>query len=186
MSPLILVVASDRPPQVEGRVGALYAAAGAFVGALAALAVYHAAVVRPALERLGALVDTHDDLISGGAGGASGRLESLERSAAATDADVERLVRRIAELESFSASDLSSAGFLRYDAFATSGSGLSYALALLNRRGDGVVLTSIYSRDDTRTYGKPVEGFRPTVQASTEELEAIERARSGDRRTATL
>jgi hypothetical protein len=167
-------------------VGAVYAAAGAFAGALAALAVYHAAVVRPALARLGALLETHDDLISGGTSGASGRLESLERAAAATGSSVERLTQRVAELESLSASDLSSAGFLRYDAFANSGSGLSYALALLNRRGDGVVLTSIYSRDDTRTFGKPVEGFRPTVQASTEELEAIERARSGDRRTATL
>jgi hypothetical protein len=167
-------------------VGAFYAAAAAFLGALAALAVYHAAVVRPAFARIGSLVETHDDLISGGAGGASGRLSLLERGAAAAASDRERLDGRIAELESLSVADLSSSGFLRYDAFGNSGSGLSYALALLNRRGDGVVLTSIYSRDDTRTYGKPVEGFRPTVQASAEELEAIERARSGDRRTATL
>jgi hypothetical protein len=40
------------------------------------------------------------------------------------------------------------------------------------------VLTSIYSRTDTRTFGKPVAGFKPTVQASAEELEAIERART--------
>ena len=74
--------------------------------------------------------------------------------------------------------DISRAGFVRYDAFADSETGLSYALALLNRRGDGVVLTSIYSRADTRTFGKPVESFKPTVHASDEELEAIERARS--------
>ena len=67
---------------------------------------------------------------------------------------------------------------MRYDAFADSESGLSYALALLNRQGDGVVVTSIYSRDDTRTYGKPVAAFKPTITASAEELEAIERARA--------
>ncbi len=88
-----------------------------------------------------------------------------------------RLRDRVQELEALAASDLSNAGFVRYDAFAGNSSGLSYALALLNRQGDGVVLTSIYSREDTRTYGKPVETFKPTVAASDEELEAIERAR---------
>jgi hypothetical protein len=39
-------------------------------------------------------------------------------------------------------------------------------------------VTSIYTRDGTRTFGKPVAAFKPTVQASPEELEAIERARS--------
>jgi len=67
---------------------------------------------------------------------------------------------------------------VRYDAFTDSEAGLSYALALLNRQGDGVVVTSIYTRDGTRTFGKPVAAFKPTVQASPEELEAIERARS--------
>ncbi len=75
------------------------------------------------------------------------------------------------------ATDLSRVGFVRYDAFADNGSGLSYALALLNRQGDGVVLNSIYSREDARTFGKPVEAFKPKVRASPEELEAIERAR---------
>ena len=96
---------------------------------------------------------------------------------AATGTALDRLAARVSELKALSAADLSRAGFVRYDAFAGSGAGLSYALALLNRQGDGVVLTSIYSREDSRTFGKPVAGFKPTVQASEEELEAIERAR---------
>jgi hypothetical protein len=154
-----------------------YVAAAALVGALVALAVYHAAVVRPALARLGDLVDVHDGLLSGGSGSAAGRLRELEEDSAAKRAAIERLGGRIGELEALAGADLSRAGFVRYDAFAGTGSGLSYALALLNRHGDGVVLTSIYSREDTRTYGKPVAKFKPTVAASEEELEAIERAR---------
>jgi hypothetical protein len=154
-----------------------YAAAGAFVGALAALGLYHAAVVRPAFRRAHELLELHDHLIAGGDGSASGRLGALETGQKETSASLRRFEARIGELEALSASDLSRAGFVRYDAFAGSGSGLSYALALLNRQGDGVVLTSIYSREDTRTFGKPVASFRPTVQASGEELEAIERAR---------
>lgn len=159
------------------QIGALYAAAGAFLGALGAIYVYHAAVVRPALTRSRQLFDVHDDLIAGGAGSAAGRLGALEEAEVSGRAGLQRLGDRIAGLEALAETDLSRAGFVRYDAFAGSGSGLSYALALLNRQGDGVVLTSIYSRDDARTFGKPVAAFKPTVNASEEELEAIERAR---------
>ena len=69
-------------------------------------------------------------------------------------------------------------GFVRYDAFDDTGSELSYAVALLNREGDGAVFSSIYSRTDTRTYGKVVTGYQPAVNASEEELLAILRART--------
>lgn len=156
----------------------LYAALGALAGALAALMVYHFAVVRPSLRRIGLLLDAHDGLIAGGSGGAAGRLAALESGAAAQRTSLDRATNRVDALEALAATDLSRCGFVRYDAFPESAAGLSYALALLNRQGDGVVINSIYSRDDTRTYGKPVAGFKPTVTASEEELEAVERARS--------
>ena len=158
--------------------GSFYAAAGAFAGALLALAVYHAAVVRPGLAQIRRLLDVHDGMLAGGNGTASGRLDAVEAAEAADRTAIDRVAQRVAELETSAATDLSRAGFIRYDAFAGAGAGLSYALALLNRQGDGVVLTSIYSREDTRTFGKPVAGYKPTVQASEEELAAIERART--------
>jgi hypothetical protein len=155
----------------------IYAAAAAFVGALLALLIYHLAVTRPAQAWMSRLLGLHDGLIAGGAGGAADRLGALEEARASTRATLERLSERLGALEASARTDLSRAGFVRYDAFTDAESGLSYALALLNRQGDGVVLTSIYSRTDTRTYGKPVTGFKSTVHASAEELEAIERAR---------
>jgi hypothetical protein len=154
-----------------------YAAAGAFVAALAALLIYHLIVVRPSLTNVVHLLELHDNLLSGDNGSASGRLGALEAAASSARATAQALDARIGELEALAATDVSRAGFIRYDAFPGSGSGLSYALALLNRQGDGVVITSIYSREDTRTFGKPVAAFKPTVAASEEELEAIERAR---------
>lgn len=154
-----------------------YAAAAAFVGALVTLMIYHVAVVRPSLIHSRRLLALHDNLLSGDAGSAAGRLGALEDAEASVRTTIAALGDRVAVLEALATTDLSRAGFVRYDAFAGSGSGLSYALALLNRQGDGVVLNSLYSRDDTRTFGKPVAGFTPTVQASAEELEAIERAR---------
>lgn len=156
----------------------IYAAAAAFVGALLALLVYHLAVARPTFAWLGHLLGVHDGLISGGTVGAADRLKTVEEAHAATRESLQSAAARIAALEASARTDLSRAGFVRYDAFTDAESGLSYALALLNRQGDGVVITSIYSRSDTRTFGKPVSAFKPTVQASAEELEAIEKARA--------
>ena len=155
----------------------LYAAAGALAGALIALALYHFIAVKPALARLAALLQTHDGLIGGGSGDAAGRLGRLESGQADARATLERVTGRTDELEGLARTDVSRIGFVRYDAFDDTGSDLSYALALLNREGDGVVLTSIYSRTDTRTYGKAVERFKPAANASEEELAAIEIAR---------
>lgn len=155
----------------------IYAALAAFAAALVALFIYHAAVIRPALSRAQALLDTHDSLIGGGAG-ASARLAAIEAALASGQAGLERVAGRVSELEVLARTDVSRVGFVRYDAFDDTGSELSYALALLNRAGDGVVISSIYSRTDTRTFGKAVHAYTPAVNASEEELRAIELART--------
>ncbi len=149
----------------------------ALAAALLALLAYHAATVKPALARLEQMLSRHDDLIGGDGGAASSRLTDLEAARRATDGRAEATERRLAALESLAKLDVSRIGFVRYDAFDDTGSDLSYALALLNREGDGVVLTSLYSRTDTRTFGKAVENFAPAANASEEELRAIEQAR---------
>lgn len=156
---------------------ALYAALAAFAASLIALWIYDRAGTRPALARLQALLAVHDSLIGGGAG-ASGRLGALEADLSAVQREFERVGNRVSELERLARTDLARVGFVRYDAFDDTGSELSYALALLNREGDGVVMSSIYSRTDTRTYGKAVHAYKPAVNASDEELRAIELARS--------
>ncbi|HEX8807079.1 MAG TPA: DUF4446 family protein [Candidatus Aquilonibacter sp.] len=158
----------------------IYAALAAFAAALVALIIYHLAVVGPVLRRLRALQEllaVHDGLIGGGAG-ASARLAAIEDALSAEQDGHKRVAKQVSELEALARTDISRVGFVRYDAFDDTGSELSYALALLNREGDGVVISSIYSRTDTRTYGKAVSGYKPAVNASDEELRAIERARS--------
>jgi len=155
----------------------IYAALAAFAAALVALIVYHLTVVRPALGRARELLGVHDGLIGGGAG-ASGRLTAIESALSTEQAGLKRVAQQVSELEALARTDLSHVGFVRYDAFEDTGSELSYALALLNREGDGVVISSIYSRTDTRTYGKAVNRYKPAVNASQEELRAIEIARS--------
>jgi hypothetical protein len=70
-------------------------------------------------------------------------------------------------------------GLLRYDAFEDVGGRLSFSCALLDEHGNGVVLTSINGRQETRVYAKPVTGGASSHNLSMEEEEAIRRALGG-------
>lgn len=68
---------------------------------------------------------------------------------------------------------------VRYDAFDDMGGRLSFSAALLDDHGDGVVITSINGRTETRTYAKPVQGLTSDHNLSEEEREAIAGAVAG-------
>ncbi|MEU4192678.1 DUF4446 family protein [Kribbella sp. NPDC026611] len=66
---------------------------------------------------------------------------------------------------------------VRYDAFGDTGGKLSWSVALLDDNGDGVILTSINSRADARTYAKEIKSFTSEAKLSPEEEEALETLR---------
>ena len=68
---------------------------------------------------------------------------------------------------------------VRYDALQEMSGQLSFSLALLNALGDGVVLSSINGRAETRTYAKPVQAGKGTQELSPEEAQAVHAARLG-------
>ena len=67
-------------------------------------------------------------------------------------------------------------GMVRYNAFSDTGSELSFALALLDRDNNGIVLNGIYSREMSNIYAKPVKEGVAQFKISEEEEEAIKRA----------
>ena len=69
---------------------------------------------------------------------------------------------------------------VRYDAFGDMGGHLSWSMALLDDGGDGVVLTSIHGRSDSRTYAKNISSWSANQQLSPEEDEAIGFARAAE------
>jgi len=97
------------------------------------------------------------------------RIERLEKAARVLNAtdrrqqlQIEAGVRRV--------------GLLRYDAFEDVGGRLSFSCALLDEHGNGVVLTSINGRQETRVYAKPVTAGSSSYNLSSEEGEAIRQA----------
>jgi len=65
---------------------------------------------------------------------------------------------------------------VRFDAFEDMGGKLSYSAAMLDENGDGVIFTSIYGRNENRTYAKAIQGGRSSHVLSREEAEALKRA----------
>lgn len=62
---------------------------------------------------------------------------------------------------------------VRYDAFADMGGRLSFSAALLDDSGDGLVITAINGRSETRTYAKGVKAGVSEHALSPEEQQAI-------------
>ena len=67
-------------------------------------------------------------------------------------------------------------GIVRYSAFKDTGSDLSFAVALLDEKNNGVVFNGIYSREMSNIYAKPVENGNSKYTLSNEEVEAIDKA----------
>jgi uncharacterized protein YjiS (DUF1127 family) len=70
-------------------------------------------------------------------------------------------------------------GIVRYDALNEMAGQMSFSLALLNALGDGVVVSSINGRAETRTYAKTVQAGEGVQELSPEESAAIRSAKSG-------
>ncbi|MDD3718278.1 MAG: DUF4446 family protein [Actinomycetota bacterium] len=65
---------------------------------------------------------------------------------------------------------------VRYDAFDDMGGKLSYSATMLDENGDGVIFTSIYGRNENRTYAKAVRAGTASHVLSQEENESLQRA----------
>lgn len=90
--------------------------------------------------------------------------------------DVQALREEVAGLRLDSANALRHLAVVRYDAFGDMGGQLSWSLALLDDHANGVLLTSIHGRSDSRTYAKSIEGGSCEQQLSPEEADAVAHA----------
>ena len=65
---------------------------------------------------------------------------------------------------------------MRYKAFENVGSDLSFSIAMLDDRNDGVILTGIYGRQESTTYAKPIDKGISRYDLSEEELYVLNEA----------
>jgi hypothetical protein len=133
--------------------------------------------------RLGRATRAYGELMRG-TDGASGA--SLHDLLAGNASAVERASERMAEMEAMhglidrrTERSLQHIGLVRYNPFDDTGSDQSFALALLDDRRDGVVISSLHGRANTRIFAKPVADGSSSHNLSDEESEAIRIAVEG-------
>lgn len=66
---------------------------------------------------------------------------------------------------------------IRFNPFPDQGSNQSFAIGMLNEDGDGVVFSSLYSRERMSVFAKPVKNNKSQYELSAEEREALEKAK---------
>lgn len=111
--------------------------------------------------------------------GESGLDEILDLQVQRADAlstRVDALVRLQQELDTALQRSIQRVGVVRFNPFADSGGDQSFAIALLDRIGDGLVISSLHSRADTRVFAKQIANGRSRYPLSDEEQNAIKAA----------
>lgn len=92
----------------------------------------------------------------------TGQVDELENLCQTVESNVRRAIQRI--------------GIVRFNPFADTGSDQSFAVALLDLSGTGIVISSLFSRTSTRIFAKPVADGKSTHVLTEEEREAIDQA----------
>ena len=67
---------------------------------------------------------------------------------------------------------------IRFNPFVDAGSNQSFAIAMLNDEGNGVVMSSLYARDRMSVFAKPIENGKSKFELSSEEKEVLKKAKS--------
>ena len=97
------------------------------------------------------------------------RIESLE--------DAERKMHRdIRDIKENLKITYQKTGLVKYDAFREMSGALSYSLALLDKENNGILITSMYSREGCYTYAKDIIKGECKLNLSDEEAEALKQA----------
>ncbi|MCX6756857.1 MAG: DUF4446 family protein [Candidatus Nomurabacteria bacterium] len=85
-------------------------------------------------------------------------------------------------LDSRVSQSIRNAQTIRYKAFEANGSNQSFSIALLNEKGNGVVLSTLHARDRISTFAKPIEKYLSTHDLTEEEQSVIEESKKAHKR----
>jgi len=148
---------------------------------LAVVVIIQFVTVMSLSSRLGRISRTLRSLFSGPEGA---DLEAIlrrcqDQSQAATDR-TEELGELLADLTETVKGCVQHCGLVRYDGFGDVSGQQSFSLALLNAERNGAVVTALFSRSDSRCYGKAIVSGEAEQELSVEEQRALDVALSDE------
>jgi hypothetical protein len=151
-------------------------------GALAALVLLLLIGFAVQSARLGRAVRAYRELVRGTDG------SSLHERLVGSAEQAVRATERVGQMEAMhgvldarSRRSLQHIGLVRFNPFEDTGSDQSFAIALLDDARDGIVISSLHGRANTRIFAKPVTNGGSGHNLSDEETQAIRVALEGSR-----
>ena len=127
--------------------------------------------------RLGILKKKYDFFMQGEHGASLERKLSVEVSEIRDAAKgLESLLSEQVAIRNIQSNTLQKIGFIKYNAFENIGNDLSFALTLLDGNNNGICISSIYGRNESRIFSKPIVKGKSLVSLSQEELESLNEA----------
>jgi hypothetical protein len=152
-----------------------------YLGAITVVLAIACVALVVAVVLLARRVSRLDQRLGGLTRGADGQsLEAILEAHLAQVQDVGRqvdlLAARSAVLEAVQRKAVQRVGLVRFNPFEDTGGNQSFALALLDANGDGLIVSSLHARTLTRVYGKAVSGGKSEAALSDEESTALRQA----------
>lgn len=109
-------------------------------------------------------------------------LEKILKESKIQGREIEEIVKKVTRLDREKKRHLQKIGFIRFNPFSETGGSQSFVLSLLDEQDNGLVLSSLHSREATRFYAKKVrKGKGEDFELSKEEKEAVKRAKKLER-----
>lgn len=92
--------------------------------------------------------------------------------------DIDGLYKIADKLHKMSSQSLQKVGVVRFNPFAGEGDGgdQSFAIAILDEKNNGFVISSLHARTETRVYTKPITDGSSSYHLSEEEAQAVKHA----------
>lgn len=104
-------------------------------------------------------------------------LENLGKNLDLNDKRISQLSKDVADQKRQNPSNFQKLQLLRFNPFEETGGDQSFVAALLDGQNNGIIISSLHSRNGTRVYAKPVaNGKSTTHEFSKEEKEVVEKA----------
>lgn len=124
-------------------------------------------------SRLNALQKKYDFFTQGKEANIDEVLTKTLNELNATRAELAELQDKHARLKEQAQNCLQNVKMVRYDAFDAMGGKMSYSLLLTDANNKGIILTSIYGRDESRNFVKDIDNGKSSYVLADEEKQLL-------------
>lgn len=103
-----------------------------------------------------------------------------KKTLASHNKNLKELAQILGQLAEANKLNVQKTAVVRYNPFRDAGGNMSFTLALLDGQDNGIVISSLHSREGTRIYAKPIEAGKSQYNLTDEEKDAIHKAQKNN------